>query len=389
MKTGKLVLFIVVLSVACKKPYNPSVVNSQRSYLVVEGAISTNDTTVIKLSRTVNLSSGSTVNPVRAATVTVESDHGLTYPVFESTTPGTYKLYGGPLDVSQKYRLRIKTGDDNKEYLSDYSAVKAAPPIDSIGFNYTSTGIQIYANAHDATNNTRYYRYSYEETWRFHARYSSDYISNGVDDVVPRTVDQRIYFCFAGNKSSTVVLASTAKLKEDQLFQAPVTEIPSTSEKIELRYSILLRQYAMSAEGYKFWTLLKKNTEQLGGIFDAEPSTLVGNIHNTADATDIVIGYIDAGTVSTKRVFIDNSQLPDTWRAIYPYSCGLDSDYYINPKTKANQVKQDLVPELQLPLSGIFSPGSLKPIGYAASSRECADCTIRGVTKQPDFWTTN
>jgi len=386
MKTWKLILLFAILSVGCKKPYNPAVINSPRSYLVVEGAISTNDTTIIMLSRTVNLSAGTTVNPVRAAALTVESDNGSTYPVIESTTPGTYKLYSGPLDITRKYRLRIKTTDDNKEYLSDFSPVKISPPIDSIGFNLINTGLRIYANAHDATNNTRYYRYSYEETWRFTARYSSNWVSDHVSDVMPRPTDQLVYFCFTGTKSSTILLTSTAKLKNDEVYQLPIIDIPATSEKIELRYSILLRQYALSADAYKFWSLLKTNTEQLGGIFDAEPTQLVGNIHNTADPSDVVIGYIDAGSVAKKRVFIDASQLPDTWRATYPYGCSVDTEYYSHPKTGGNDVLQVLVPEIEIPLIGLVTPNSYKPYAYTASTRECADCSIRGVTKQPDFW---
>ncbi|TWI97064.1 uncharacterized protein DUF4249, partial [Mucilaginibacter frigoritolerans] len=69
-----LVLTIVVIS--CKKPYNPPVITAPGSYLVVEGVINAgSDSTIIKLSRTVNLSSGTTNNPETGAAIIVQSNN--------------------------------------------------------------------------------------------------------------------------------------------------------------------------------------------------------------------------------------------------------------------------------------------------------------------------
>src|SRR6201996_9813357 len=92
MKTWKLYLLIFALAVACKKPYNPKVIDSPKSYLIVEGVINTNDTTTVKLSRTVSLSNKVTNNPVEA-NVSVESDAGNNYGLVEKS-PGVYILAG-------------------------------------------------------------------------------------------------------------------------------------------------------------------------------------------------------------------------------------------------------------------------------------------------------
>ncbi len=382
MKNWKFLLFIIIISVGCKKPYNPKVINAPSSYLVVEGVINTNDVTTIKLSRTVNLNSAVTTNPVNDATISVESDAGSSYGL-TSSVAGTYTLSGTTLDNTRKYRIRIKT-EDNKEYLSDFVQTMVTPPIDSIGFNLTGKGIQIYVNTHDPKNNTHYYRFDYSETWKFHSKYNSAFISNGVG-ILYRTPDQDIYTCFTGNTSSTILLGSSAKLKQDVIYQNPVIAIESTSEKIEIKYSILVDEYALTADAYKFWGNLKKNTEQLGSIFDAEPSEISGNIHNTANATEPVIGYISAGTVSSKRVFISNTQLPQSWYPTYPYSCELDSAWFHAPHTGENQVQDILVPFLALPVSAFFNGGP-GPAGYLYSDSQCVDCTIRGTKQQPAFW---
>jgi len=382
MKHGQIYFccFVLLAALGCKKPYAPPIVTNAPSYLVVEGVIVAGaDSTIIKLSHTVNLSKKITNSPVANATLTVESDGNASYPLVEIKA-GIYASPALNLDNTRKYRLRIKT-PDNQVYLSDFTAVSITPPIDSIGYTILNNGLQIYSNAHDPQNNTRYYRWNYEETWRFHSMYYSGFISNGTS-IDYRPSNQQIYYCFAGDISSTILLGSTAKLAQDVVYQNPITFIPSTSEKIELRYSILLRQYALTSDAFTFWTSLKKNTEQLGSIFDAQPSQINGNIHNLTNPNEAVVGYISASTVQTKRVFIDNSEMPRTWKATYPESCQADSFYFSNPKTGQNQVLE-LISGSYIPLSSYGVPVI---IGYMGSSRPCVDCTLRGVTQTPSFW---
>jgi hypothetical protein len=171
------------------------------------------------------------------------------------------------------------------------------------------------------------------------------------------------------------------------LYQTPIISIESTSEKIEVKYSILLKQYALTAEAYKFWESLRKNTEQLGSIFDAEPTQLAGNIHNINDNSDIVIGYISAGSVASKRVFIANELLPATFVTTYPYECQLDTFWYSNPHASGhNDVQQTLVPEIELAAFDFGAIPPAKPLGYLGASPYCVDCTLRGSKKPPVFW---
>jgi hypothetical protein len=365
-------LILIASVMGCKKPYNPPVVANNQSYLVVEGVInSAADSTKFKLSRTVNISSSITTNPVTGASLSVESDQNAVYPLTE-TGNGNYSSPGLNLDNTRQYRLRIKTS--NGEYLSDFVPVNITPPIDSIGYTIISvpdTGIQVYVNSHNINTNSRYYRWDYSETWRFHAKFFCLYISNGSDAIVPRQPNQWRFFCFHSDSSSNIVLGSSAKLQDNVIYQNPVVFIPDTSEKIELEYSILLRQYSISPGAYNFWTSLKKNTEQLGSIFDAEPSQIAGNIHNTANTAEPVIGYVSVCTVQSKRVFIHRNDLPDPWTPAYPYSCVVDG-----------VGKQG--PSFLYPLPNDFVPMSAG--GFTYTSTVCADCTLRGTQTVPPFW---
>jgi hypothetical protein len=387
MKMNKYIYIILLaVIVSCKKPYDPPIVSSDNHYLVVEGVINSgNDSTFIKLSRTVKLSENVSTQVVANYTVVVEAEHGGNY-VLQSEGNGTYDIGPMHLDASQKYRLHITT-PDGKQYASDYEIVKSTPPIDSIGFAPKNNYLQIYANAHDATNNTRYYRWDYSEAWRFHAKYQSGYIADG-NDVRNRLPSEGIYYCYASDRSSNIVIGSSEKLSQDVIFQSPITTISSDAEKLELRYSILLKQYALTKPAYQFWENLKKNTEQLGSIFDAQPTQLQGNIHNVNDPAEPVIGYISVTNPQSKRIYINKGQLPNNWIEKYPFDCGMpDSAFYSHPGTGTNDVRFYIIQGGGIAVDGIFTPFGVA--GYTYSSPSCADCTIRGKVMKPSFWVDN
>lgn len=383
MKTTRYLLYIIALVAiaSCKKPYLPPVVDAPNSYLVVEGVINAgNDSTIIKLSHAVKISEGVQSKPEGGARITVESD-GFSRPLTEQVT-GTYFVNGLNLDQTRKYHLKIVTGS-GQTYESDAVDVKITPAIDELGFSTDGGNLQILANAHDNSNNTRFYRYEYEQTWRFSSRYPSNYkVANGL--VVPRPPDEQIYNCFAGERSSTIALASTSKLAQDVVKDAVVTNIASTSEKLSVRYSILVKQYALTKEAFEFWENLKKNTEQLGSVFDALPSQILGNIHNVSNPAEPVIGYISVSTVQTKRLYINKSELPESFVSKFPYDCEEGKSLYSGLQG-INEVAGNILNFIYVPTGAIVNDRGVI-LGFSRSSSECVDCTLRGVTKAPGFW---
>ena len=374
---------MVVSITMCKKPYNPTIAATDTNVLVVEGVINSGgDSTFIKLTRTIKLTDKSVPKAELKAVVNVEDDQSGNYPLKELTN-GSYASAGLNLNSARKYRLRIKT-TDGAVYLSDFESVKITPPIDSIGYTANADGINIYANAHDASNNTQYYRWEYEDAWRFHTTFDSGYITDS-KDIVDRKINQRIYYCYTNSASTIILLGSSAKLTQDVIFQAPLLSIPGSSEKLMIRYSILVRQYALTKQAYAFYENVKKNTETLGSIFDAQPSAPVGNIHCISNPDLPVIGYASVSTVQSKRIFIDKSELPP-YVTQSPYSCSLDTVWFSNPVTRENDVKNLLVPpgSSSLPVYQASKNGIV--IGYMASRTPCVDCTIRGKVTPPPFW---
>jgi len=383
---------LAVTITACRKPYDPPAIASPGSYLVVEGVINSgSDSTIIKLNHTVKLSASTSINPELDATVSVEGDDNSRR-LLVAAGKGIYFFPGLNLDVSHKYRLKIKTAD-NKEYASDFVPVINSPAIDSVTYKVKSDGIDINLNTH-SLNNLRYYRWEYNETWIHESDFESDYKSNG-DTVLQRDrVNDGIYVCWRYSASSTITLGSSAKLAQDVISDLPITFISRHDDRLRHRYSILVRQYALTKDAYDFWQNLKKNTEQLGSIFDAQPSQINGNIHSLTDANDPVIGYISAGNYATKRIYIDESTLPP-WLDPLGDGCVAKPYLYVyfdkEGQGPFNQVDQYInfykaTGELQIPIDAIKPPGSPTILGYNAAPPSCVDCTLVGSNKKPDFW---
>ncbi|MES2376199.1 MAG: DUF4249 domain-containing protein [Bacteroidota bacterium] len=379
----------IIVVFGCRKAFNPVIDTADVNILVVEGMVNTGtDSTIIKLSRTVPIGNKTTVSSETKAVVTIETAQATILTLTENAR-GIYVAPPKTLDNTKQYRVRIRTVN-GKVYLSDLVDAKVTPPIDSIGFLVKDDKLQVYANTHDATNKTRYYRYSFRETWMFNSNYPSNFITNG-KDIVGRTPAQAITTCFSSDTSAYTLINSTAQLSQDVAFHVPIDLIDGTSEKISIKYSILLRQQGITKEAYDFYENLKKNTESLGNIFDAQPSQLTGNIHNIADATEPVIGYMTAGTTQQKRIFILKSQLPQSFVTKYPYGCELDSAF--NGPVPKDRFHSAYTIETLIPIQNPIQSVVILPFtslahetGWLFTDRPCGDCTLRGAIKPPYFW---
>ncbi|MGZ3889359.1 MAG: DUF4249 domain-containing protein [Mucilaginibacter sp.] len=389
MRTTVYILLILVTALSCKQAYNPRPISQATNYLVVEGAINTGtDSTIIRLSRTVPISSSARTTPELGAVVTIVSDGGASYPCIEAGN-GYYKAAG--LNVTTgRFGLKISTSG-GKVYQSDLVPVKNSPPIDSVYYRIQGNGLEIYADTHDPANNTRYYRWDYAGTYEFHSAFKSLlYLQTvPVDSVKARPLANQIYICWRNDISSSILINSSEKLAADVITKNPIQFLSSSAEELENRYSILVKQYALTADAYNYYTQLKKNTEQLGGVFDPQPSQLTGNIRCISNPGEPVLGYITAGSAAEERIYINNRNLP-AWLASTPYNqCLLDTDLYNQPsgKTFINTVETRIYSGFDVPVSTIERPKALAPDGYTGSTAPCVDCTLRGTNQKPDFWT--
>lgn len=358
---------LIMLVGGCVDPYRPAEITAPDSYLVVNGFFdsSPGTTTTIQLSRSQNLTDPKSPTAETKATVTIESAHNAVYTLAERSA-GVYSLSGVTPLSSETYRLHIRTAK-GANYYSDYVPVVTTPPIDSISWRVENDGVQINVNTHDPQNKTHYYRWEYDETWEYVAAYYSGYELKN-NQIVSR--NENVYQCWGSATSKNILLNSTTRLSQDVVSQFPLTSVAGTSIRFQSKYSILVRQFALSQAGYEYYDQLAKITQNIGSIFDPQPSQITGNFHSATNPADLVLGFFRVGTVVSKRLFIRRSQLP-SWTTNTGYTnCPVDT------LTRAEILEQQ---------PGIIT--EFERFQYLTAPLECLDCRLRGgVIKKPDFW---
>lgn len=366
----------VVWLVACKKPYDPPVIKADTNFLVVDGSITcgNNAVTTIVLSRATNLGDSLLFKPELNAFVFIEQEQGNIFPV-DGHGNGTYRTQPLTLDPAKKYRLKIKTAD-NKNYVSEYVTGKVSPAIDSLSWKQ-DRDVTISVSTHDPSNNTRYYRWEYDETWTYASLFHAEWIVKDgwiyVRDSITQTDS-----CWRTANSNNIIVGSSVALNEDVISDFPVAVIPQHHEKLGKRYSILVKQYAVTEEAFRYLQLIQKNTEQLGSLFDAQPSQLKGNVQSADNPSESVIGFITASTVTEKRIFIQHDQLTE-WKPTYSIeSCGVP--------IIIDQNRMDFriwdYPDPTYTIYYYIMGGTM-----AILKKACLDCKERGgVNVKPSFW---
>src|SRR5450759_2949729 len=165
----------VFIICTCIDPYSPNL-KGYDSLLAVDGLITdANVPYIVKLSRTLQNQNDSPPS-VSDAIVSLTDDAGNNS-TFINTGSGIYKTDSNEFrgTVGRTYVLHIATSD-GKEYESAPCLMYPVPEIDSVYFakdqqlvnNGTQSldGISIYLDSKGGTDN-QYYRWSYEETWKF------------------------------------------------------------------------------------------------------------------------------------------------------------------------------------------------------------------------------
>src|ERR1700748_927264 len=120
-------LLIFPMMFACRKLYDPPVIEGNNHFLAVNGFIYTGTgvTSMIALSRSLNLYDSVTDRPELNAGVIIQSSAGDMYSLIDSAGAGIYQSAALNLDSTLQYRLNVVTSDGNK-YQSDFVSVKQA-----------------------------------------------------------------------------------------------------------------------------------------------------------------------------------------------------------------------------------------------------------------------
>lgn len=371
-------LLMIFFLQACKDKYEPALSNPETGYLVLEGYINSGiGATEIKLSRTGKLEDTARIDFENNAVVSVEGDNNSSYPLYPSG-PGRYSTSDLQLDAAHLYRIHIFT-QNGREYVSDYSRVVKTPPVAAIPWRREADGIHIGLEAVDPTNSTRYYTWEYSETWEIYSdfvpslqfTYDQYNMINGVEYINPdSTYDWSKQHCWNSENSTKLLTASTVKLSSDLLKQ-DLLVIENKSLKLDVRYSILVSMHGCTPAGFDFLQRMLKNTEEMGSVFDAQPSELNSNLHSVTDPAEPVVGFVEIADLSQRRIFLTKADVG-----------GWDYSLICEQKEVSNNPASLQENFAMIPLYY----GQDTKISVQMVVDACADCTILGSTIRPDFW---
>lgn len=371
----KKVVWIVFLLTGCIEPYMPPEIKPAEALLVIDGHIDVNSKSTIKLTRSQNLDENGEVEKVTGASVLLEDENGLAYPLQEESK-GIYSL-PPQLIAPVKHRLVVRTSNQ-KEYASEFVEIKDSPSIDSVSWNLDSElGVDISVSTHNATENTGYYRWKYEETWVYSATYWSSFVYN--DDT--KAIDYRsdnIFSCWQSISSFDIFITSSSRLSENVISKFPLLSIDQRDPRLRYVYSVNVKQFALTEEAHSYWRELKKTTEDLGTLFSPMPSQITGNYTCLTNPEEKVLGFFSIGKSSEKRIFIDSKQLPPPETYDIPFlSCSLSRLELSDVPTFNSQAYT---------IIDAISQGTTI-IAYYYSTIPCSDCrTAGGTNVKPDFW---
>jgi hypothetical protein len=372
MRQIKTIIILLFFVAGCRDKYDLPETAMGQPLLVVEGNLNTGTgPTRIRLTKSTKLERFNQIVPELHAIVNLKGDDNTTIPFVEDAD-GYYQNTQLSLVPAVHYRLHIRT-TGGKEYLSDMIEQKTNTPIDSLTWKEENAGVAIMVNTHDPSTQTRYYRWDYTETWEIHSVYEAT-VKWENQQVLPMVPPEQTYQCWRGDISNTINIATSSALQEDVIRDQFLLRIPRGTDKLSWKYSVLVRQYALTKGAYEFYKQMKQNTESMGTIFDPQPTELRGNIHNINDPDEIVIGYITASPVQEKRIFLHYYDVSN-------WGFQMECDTIQVPLNQLTIYFPNY-----LPFQPVLGAGG-NPVYYLASYPTCVDCRTRGgSTVKPSFW---
>lgn len=381
---------LVLLLNGCVETFDPVLDDSEvLDLLVVEGLIS-NDTGAFGVSLTSSVpvynkdpNTVSVYPPVSGAEVQIMDDHGNTYLLREEKA-GWYEteekdLKGVP---GYSYTLLITTREGS-HYESSWVLMQEAPEIEGLSYEkvtytyfdqdtpYEENWINILLDTRALEDELSYFKWEFEETWEFQMpTYISVAHGTGQSSPPPsiHTVDIEDIkkHCWVSASSQSILVKSTIDSPTNEISDFVIQSLGPPEDKLNIKYSILVKQYVLNRELYDFFRIVREANEETGGIYEKTPAKIIGNI-NCCDGSEQALGYFMASAVKTKRIFIDASEHSVDKGTAYG-GCGWTTE----------------IPRyLDVFLYGTYNNGGTR---VWSTNKYCTDCRIRGTSEKPDFW---
>lgn len=330
-----------------------------------------------------SFASGEEQKLISGAEVQVMADNGDSFQ-FEQITPGTYRstIPFAPIPGMQ-YQLNLK--DENGEsYISAKVRLTEPTTVDQISAKRIlneqgEDGVQISVDGTAAAANSGYFRYEYVETYKIESFYNPQKELVVVSESPPvlelRDKEREERVCYVTQESNSILIAETNNLSENRVVDMQLHFIERKDRRIAIRYSILVKQYALTSSSYEFYRTLKSLSSSSNLFSQAQPGLIVGNIENTGSGNAKVIGLFETVSVASKRIFFNFDEVITDNGIRYLGDC---------EQTKYHISDSELFERVQ---SGNYLLSGVDPLDIVSIAlKNCVDCTLEGSNMVPEFW---
>lgn len=389
-----ILLFLVLLILTgCIESFSPSL-DEYQELLVIEGLITDREGVhKVTVSRS-SIYNAPYLDYESGCTVNVFDDKGNVFNMTEKS-PGIYSSFIEQqyLDEGTQYRVEVTTADGNK-YQSTYERLLHNPPVDSIYDEVklieqddpilgTIAGLQFYVDL-DATNyEAEGYRWELFEEWEYWSRYyAKDYYDGEIHRVRPEFASDSVKYCWMPpQKINEIFTYSTTQSTSKKVKKIPLTYVSNQSNRLEHSYCLLVKQYSMSEAAFAYWNKLQIQANETGGLYETQPSRVIGNLYNVDDPDEIVLGYFSASGVTEKRYFTRLPYTYDTYDLFVDQICEPAGYTMGELLEKLRHIHPSSYPVY------LYTPfySTDDPVDWVEQG--CVNCMLRGGdTLRPDYW---
>jgi hypothetical protein len=278
--------------------------------------------------------------------------------------------------TGRKYRIYIKTTGGE---ICESEPEELKEPVDVGNVYYEKeegndgiNKLQFYVDTYDPAGRAQYYSWDYDETWEFWVPYAS------TSDYLPESK-----ICYSSVSSRKILIETTRDYTEDKVIRFPLYYVSNTTNRLSVKYSVLITQYVLSEKTYEFYRNLKNINENTGSLFDPTPVTLTGNIFSVSSPGEPVLGNFQVSGASVHRVFVHRYDLPDNWIIPTEYEfCKADLMSQRSERSKIDSLLR-IGWTVMDTIADLAAGDTL--LGLVIS-RSCFDCTTKGKIQKPDFW---
>ncbi len=333
------------------------------------------------------------------ATVEINVDNQFKY-FFEESSPGKYiSVNKFSVEPNKNYQLSIITSQ-GKSYLSNNIQMPNSSQIDNLKAireidNFGNDQVSILVNSFNPNDNSKYYRYEYEETYKIIAPNWTllDLVVTSNSPPYPiefqaKTQEEQV--CYNSDSSNSIIQTETNDLSEDRVANFKVRTISKSNPIISYRYSILVKQYVQSLEAYSYYNTLNKISNTDSPFSNNQPGFISGNIFSVENSNELILGYFEVTPVNTKRLFFNYSDLfPEEPLPPYFIDCELFAPSNSALPGEMSPLVELLVNEEVKYFSknpDFPNPLDLNAGPYLVVEASCGDCTKIGSNIVPDFW---